>query len=191
MKKQPIIGIYKITNNVNGKFYIGSSNNIKRRWRHHKSMLKNGKHTSIHLQRAYDKYGLPAFSFEIIKEVEEKDLLNEEQKMLDFLNPFGKIGYNICETAGNPMLGKNHTEEVKQLLSERLSGENHPHFGKPVSKEWRRKISKANKRFTDEQERSFRIRYDNGERIGEIAKEIGTHPTTITRAINRSKRFDY
>ena len=31
-----MIGIYKITNNVNKKVYIGQSIDIKRRWREHK-----------------------------------------------------------------------------------------------------------------------------------------------------------
>lgn len=184
-------GIYKITNKMNSKFYIGSSNNIKRRWRHHRSSLKRGTHSNVHLQRAYDKHGLSAFTFEVIREVEGSSLLREEQKMLDTLKPFGEVGYNISDTAGSPMLGKNHTEEVKQLLSDKLSGENHPHFGKPVSEEWRRKISKANKRFTDEEERSFRIRVEDGETIYKIAKELGIHSTTIKRAIQRSERFDY
>ena len=33
---QKISGVYKITNKINGKFYIGSSINIKRRWESHK-----------------------------------------------------------------------------------------------------------------------------------------------------------
>ena len=89
------------------------------------------------------------------------------------------------------MKGRRHTEEVKQLLSEKLSGENHPHYGKPVSEEWREKISKARKRFTDEQEASFRDRWKAGESKCSIAKEIGVHPTTITRAIERAERFNY
>ena len=34
------IGIYKITNTVNGKFYIGSSKNIEIRWRVHRRNLR-------------------------------------------------------------------------------------------------------------------------------------------------------
>ena len=118
-------------------------------------------------------------------------MLIEEQKLLDLLKPFGDNGYNISEVAGPSMLGRKHTEEIKTLLSEKLSGEKHPHYGKPVSEEWRRNISKVKKRFTDEQESEFRRRYESGEKISKIAKEIGVHGTTIRRAIKRSKRFNY
>jgi group I intron endonuclease len=186
-----ISGIYTITNKTNGKIYVGSSNRVKVRWGHHKSNLKNKRHCNIHLQRAYDKSGLLAFVFEIVKEVEEAELLTEEQKMLDTLQPFGERGYNIARTAGSPMTGRTHTEEVKQILREKLSGEKHPHYGKPVSEAWRRKISKANKRFTDEEERALLIRNENGESLYKIGRELNTHPMTISRAIQRAKRFGY
>ena len=60
-----ISGIYKITNNVNGKFYIGSSQNISRRWYDHKRELRIQKHHNKYLQRAWNKYGEENFSFEI------------------------------------------------------------------------------------------------------------------------------
>jgi group I intron endonuclease len=184
-------GIYKITNKVNGKFYIGSSNNIKRRWGHHKSNLRSGTHTNYHLQNSYDKHGEDQFEFVLIEEVRRANLLAKEQEYLDEAFGGDQEIYNISRVAGSPMAGLNHTEEVKQLLSEKLSGENHPHYGKPVSEEWRRKISKSNKRFTDEQEASFRERWLSGETKGSIAKEIGVHTTTITRAIERAERFNY
>jgi len=185
------LGIYKITNKVNGKFYIGSSNNIKRRWRHHKSNLRSGTHANIHLQNSYDKHGESQFEFVILEEVSKSKLLIREQEYLDKAFGGHQDIYNISKVAGSPMAGLNHTEEVKQLLSEKLSGENHPHYGKPVSEEWRRKISKANKRFSDEQEASFKDRWKAGESKCSIAKEIGVHPTTITRAIERAERFNY
>lgn len=52
-----ISGIYKILNIKNGKFYIGSSNNIKVRWSQHKTLLKNNKHENKYLQNAWNKYG--------------------------------------------------------------------------------------------------------------------------------------
>ena len=184
-------GIYKITNKVNGKFYIGSSNNIKRRWMHHKSNLRNGTHTNFHLQNSYDKHGEDQFEFVLIEEVRRANLLAKEQEYLDEAFRGGQEIYNISRVAGSPMTGLNHTEEVKQLLSEKLSGENHPHYGKPVSEEWRRNISKKKKRFTDEEESSFRDRWKSGEAKSSIAKDVGVHITTITRAIERAERFNY
>jgi group I intron endonuclease len=183
--------IYKITNIATGRFYIGSTNNLKRRWAHHRGLLKNKKHHNSYLQHSYNKHGKENFVFEIIEEVTEENLLIREQYFLDTLQPFENNGYNISKIAGSPMAGMNHTEEVKQLLSEKLSGEKHPHYGVPVSEEWRRKISKGNKRFSDEEESSFRKRWESGESKNSIAKSVGVHTTTITRAIERAIRFKY
>jgi predicted GIY-YIG superfamily endonuclease len=38
-----MIGIYKITNKINGKAYIGQSNHIKRRWSEHKRNIGSNK----------------------------------------------------------------------------------------------------------------------------------------------------
>jgi len=187
-------GIYKIINKVNGKFYIGSSINFKERWKHHWSDLKNDRHVNAYLQNSYNKHGRKNFQIEILKFViPDRDLvLKEEQKFLDyFFEKEREKIYNIARYACSGMKGRSHTEEAKQLLSEKLSGENHPHYGKPVSEEWREKISKSRKRFTDEQEASFRDRWKSGETKSSIAKEIGVHTTTITRAIERAERFNY
>jgi group I intron endonuclease len=184
-------GLYKITNVKTGMFYVGSSNDIKRRWRAHRSLLRTNKHQNIYLQNAWNKHGSESFTFDLTAEVEEDRLLVEEQTLLDelFANKRELI-YNIAETAGSPMKGKNHTEETKKVLREKLSGEKHPHFGKPVSEEWRQKISKANKSFSCEDEAKMAELYDSGMRICDIRRMFGVkHPTTITRAIKRHKRF--
>ena len=85
-------GIYKITNIINNKFYIGSTNNLKRRRKEHFSLLsKNKNHCKI-LQRAYNKYGKDAFIFEIIAYCPVKYLFKLEQWFVDNLKP----QYNSC-----------------------------------------------------------------------------------------------
>ena len=56
-------GIYKITNTVNGKVYIGQSIHLRRRIKIHQTV--NSEHNK-HLKRAFKKYGLEKFTFEII-----------------------------------------------------------------------------------------------------------------------------
>lgn len=59
--------IYKITNTINGKIYIGQSNNPKSRFNQH--MNKNSSSKSI--SEDVDKYGIEAFTLEIIEDVLE------------------------------------------------------------------------------------------------------------------------
>ncbi len=72
-------GIYKILNKSNNKCYIGSTINFNDRRNLHFSKLKRGKHHSIILQRAYDKYGIDNFEFIILEECENDNLLEREQ----------------------------------------------------------------------------------------------------------------
>ena len=90
-----ICGVYKITNTANGKFYVGSSKDIKNRWIQHQNELNEKKHGNAHLQNAWDKYGSQSFKFEIIEECSIENQFEREQYYLNKLNPFDNNGYNI------------------------------------------------------------------------------------------------
>ena len=60
-------GIYAIVNKVNGKRYVGSAVNFKKRAIIHKYHLKKGTHHCEHLQRAWNKYGPESFAFVILE----------------------------------------------------------------------------------------------------------------------------
>ena len=49
------IYLYQILNKVDGKFYLGTTCDIDRRWKEHKRSLSQGTHHSIYLQRAWNK----------------------------------------------------------------------------------------------------------------------------------------
>ena len=59
-------GIYKITNTVNGKIYIGSAVDLSRRKRDHFWSLRKGTHCNAYLQKSFNKYGENNFSFEVL-----------------------------------------------------------------------------------------------------------------------------
>ena len=84
---EKISGIYKITNTVTGDFYIGSSKNVKSRWRDHKhpSVWKNYPNNQMYLDM--QKYGVEKFVFEILAEVEEDKLKEMEQQFIETLKP--------------------------------------------------------------------------------------------------------
>lgn len=130
-----VSGVYRIRNMENGKFYIGSSVNI--RWRAHKhlSQLRRGVHRNAHLQAAFNAYGEQAFCFEMIEACEVAELLSCEQRHIDLLNPH----YNICPVAGNT-LGYRHTEESKAKMAVVNKG-NQRHLGKKHTAETRRTLS--------------------------------------------------
>ena len=92
-----IVGVYKITNNITGDFYVGSSNDVKRRWATHKCPSMWKKYPNIKLYKAMAKYGLGNFIFEVLEET--ADLHNREQYWIEQLKPtyndrYAK-GYNI------------------------------------------------------------------------------------------------
>ena len=127
-------------NKINGKRYIGSAVDIFSRWRLHKHKLEQGKHHNRHLQRAYVKYGIEAFSFEIIEEVAKELLLVREQFFMEKFNSSDReYGYNICPIAGSS-LGVKRTEKFKRIISARR-GELNPRFGVKLSEETKKKCS--------------------------------------------------
>ena len=157
-------GIYKITNLVNSKFYIGSAVNIISRWSKHKSKLNLNKHHSPKLQNSWNKYGVDNFKFEIIEECDKEKLIEREQYYIDLYVSFN-VGYNCTPKAGNTLgkicsvetrnkirkalmgnknfLGHFHSNETKNRLRESSKG-NTNCLGRKISKETRDKIGKSN-----------------------------------------------
>lgn len=90
-----IKGIYKITNLINGKCYIGKSEDIEHRKKVHYKELKNNTHHSKHLQDDYNHYGEENFNFEIMETINDSDLLLiSERFYIDKFDSFNK-GYNM------------------------------------------------------------------------------------------------
>jgi len=88
-------GIYRITNKLNNKRYIGSAIDLAARWRTHRFRLSNNNHHSIKLQRSWSKHGEDTFTFEVLEEVIKPSnitkkewrslILSREQYYLDIL----------------------------------------------------------------------------------------------------------
>lgn len=149
-----MVGIYKITNLINGDSYIGRSVNIKRRFMEHKAP-KNGGGKTIHA--AIQKYGLENFSFEVLEECPEEMLDEREVYYIGKLKP----KYNIASGGRGPT-GMRHTDKTKRLLrqkaktewdnkseeeKERIIQENlkGPRIGHAVTEETREKLRQKSK----------------------------------------------
>ena len=114
-----MIGIYKITNQVNGKVYIGQSINIKQRWKNHKkdAFWEKGEDYHYPLYKAMRKYGLANFSFEVLEECNREQLNEKEIFYISQYNAYGK-GYNQ-NAGGNsaPHSIKLDVDIVKQIIT--------------------------------------------------------------------------
>jgi group I intron endonuclease len=126
-------GVYRITNTVNGKFYIGSASNLYGRWRTYKCLAKTGGVHNHHLQAAFAKYGLDKFACEVLEFIPDKSLLAQvEQRWMDELKP----AYNFQPRAERPTLGKPH-----KLSPEVHAKRAHANRGKTRTLEQRARIS--------------------------------------------------
>lgn len=92
-----IAGIYKITNKINGKAYIGRSVDVRRRWQGHLAAASQGRPYPI--CNAIRKYGVAAFEFEVLLACDGAIL---RQKELEFIVAHGtwasEKGYNVGGT---------------------------------------------------------------------------------------------
>lgn len=100
-----IIGIYKITNKVNRKLYIGESIDIEKRWDKHINDLNENTHHSNKLQKDWNIYGKDNFSFQIIEEIKSLESYYKTKMQLIYLESkyiykYDAIncGYNIQDT---------------------------------------------------------------------------------------------
>jgi len=148
--------IYKITNKVNGNFYIGLTNNFERRKQEHLTP-KNVKNKTTALARAFRKHGISNFTFEVLLCCDNgQDLHLEEKRFIKELSP----SYNMNE-GGKGNGGRCLSDDLKSRLSAKskeiwaaktieekskiianLTGPKTTHV---VSEETRKKISLINK----------------------------------------------
>lgn len=160
--------VYKATNKINGKVYIGqTTQDLNRRITQHKS-LALGKQHDTYFNRSLCKYGVDNFEWEIIDSCYSRDELNSmEIKMIEKYNTC-EMGYNITNGGeGYSVCGKRHhmygkrrpksvrdkisnTHEGVKLsgyhrrrISESKKGKKHHMYGKHHSEETKRKISQA------------------------------------------------
>lgn len=126
-------GIYSIVNLINNHCYIGSSIDIDKRITRHKHNLKNNKHHSKYLQRAWNKYGEENFKFIILA----KTSISKRLAIEDYFIVTECPKYNVSLSAIAPMEGRKHTTETKLKYKNRkvVRGKDHYLYGKNLSKD--------------------------------------------------------
>lgn len=113
-------GVYFILNEINGKYYIGSSVDIEARFERHLHELGNGTHHNIKLLNDYNKYGAKCFKIFILEEC-SSDLKIHEQSWIDMTNS-RLNGYNMNGANGGDAIS-NHPNniEIRNKISNSLN----------------------------------------------------------------------
>lgn len=129
--------IYKITNKITNKCYIGETKktNPELRWNEHKSKIEKGIGCPA-LQDAVKKYGIENFKFEILIICFDEDRYKFEKEYIKKYNSIAPNGYNLTTGGeGGGFYGKKHTnktiEKIKSTLRDKY--ENNPHLRKENS----------------------------------------------------------
>lgn len=128
------VGIYARVNMENGNYYIGSGNPLYLRISDYYQNWYLLSHSNLYIVRAFNKYGMNNFTLVILEYANPESLISCEQKWIDLLKP----EYNLNPTAGNlkgykhtvesmekmhtAALGRKHSEQVKQAMSESRKG---------------------------------------------------------------------
>jgi len=144
--------IYKVTNKINGRMYVGQTVKLlKERIDEHVCCALNGR-GGIYFHNAIKKYGKENFIWRVIAECNSMEELNKiEIKMIEKYNTF-ENGYNLTK-GGRGKTGFKPSKETRRKQSESQKGEkNHnygkygkdsPNFGQTKKTRWKKKISKA------------------------------------------------
>lgn len=107
--------IYKITNIINNKCYIGQTKNYTKRFNGHRNRLNKNEHENPYLQYAWNKYGAENFIFEIIELTEN---YNEREKYwIKYFNS-NVDGYNILPGGEEPPIHCGENNNASKLTNE-------------------------------------------------------------------------
>lgn len=186
-------GIYKITNTINNCVYIGQTRQkfIKRYW-HHKWKLKNNTHDNKYLQNSWNKYGEGKFVFEVLKVVDDVNVLNiEEIKFIDYYRKIGNC-YNV-QDGGQPIqLNKYISSESRKRIGE-LNRKRM--IGSKLSEETKKRMSESRKGkfyttkntvLSDSIVFEIKQRLINGQKTSDIAKELDVKYGHINNLISNN-----
>lgn len=196
--------LYEHVNKQNGKRYIGITNDISVSWRNNGIAYNPyGKHVGV-FWSAIQKYGWDGFehnilvdglTFEEACELEIKEIAKYNMRKDLYNRALGGNGGLMYLEHPKGMLGKSHSQEYKDLLKDKMSGENNPFYGKSWDDYGGHPKGMLGKRHTEEKKkqisetlkkaghRKIKVKaiFYNGEEIifnsvGECAKSFNLSP---------------
>lgn len=191
-----MMGIYKITNTINRKVYIGKSIDIEERWRQERYKQPN-----LHFANAVKKYGIENFSFEVLEECSEEQLDDKEKFYIKEYNSTDEnLGYNI--TSGGTG-GAMPPDVIKRSLATKEKRNSFVRYwkGKEIPNEIKEKISNSLKKEKNNNYKKFGknaanhrevVCLETGEIFGsvkQIAEKLDVSAQRIRNAILSNEIF--
>lgn len=204
--------VYLRTNGINGKQYVGQTNNLTKREECWKCL--KAKYSNPYLDNARKKYGLENFSLLILKKCDSQEELDRwEKHYIKIFNTLNPNGYNMTEggTSGYKFTdevkermsqalkgkyakekswnyGKHLSANAKKLLSINRTGEGNPMYGVKLSDEHKKRISES---LTNNTKTSKKVYcYQNGvlkatyPSISEAARQTNSNVSHISSCCN-------
>lgn len=119
-------GIYKFTNKINNKVYIGKADNLEERFKSHKRNYNNENLPDYNTKfyRALRKYGFENFEYEIVESNSDWTEETLNQKEIDYISLYRAteetFGYNIQKGGNNTAVPRKLNESQVLLIKEQL-----------------------------------------------------------------------
>lgn len=170
--------IYKITNIITGKCYIGETVQIDpyKRWKKHLNCINYKDEGCPALKEAMKKYGINKFKFEVLIICFDEDRYKYEKEYIKKYNSQVPNGYNILPGGekGKSRLGIKHSNETKVKLSKsckkfHLENPNHYETFKEVHQ---KAMEKVNLSFEVKNSETYKLAVSEG-RVGGKAHKDG------------------
>ena len=158
-------GIYKVTNKINGKVYIGQSVDIGRRWREHMTTKDD-----IYFHKAIQKYGVENFEWEVIERCKKKDLDAREIYWIEYYDSFNK-GYN-CTKGGDGNSGEGNPNWKGGISLDPEYSKQWYEANKEKMKEYYEEYYEANKEeLKEKQKEYYEVNKEKKKEYNEVNKE--------------------
>jgi group I intron endonuclease len=195
-----VTGIYKITNLINEKVYIGQSINIEKRFISYKNLRNCKRQKKIYASLNF--YGIENHTFEIIKECCIKELNYYERHYQEYYNVLGDLGLNLKYTKTNDksgslsdetrkkisefQKGRKHSEETKEKMSQSQKG-------KIFSEDTRKKLSESatGRKLTEETRKKLSEKRKLRITKNETRKKISKNNANSKKVINNKTGETY
>lgn len=178
--------VYKHTNKINGKVYIGQTcQKPENRW----GNGLNYKPCTL-FYRAIMKYGWDGFEHTVVEDnltFEQANAL-EEKLIKELKSNEPEYGYNLKSGGSNGVPNEEAKRNMKDNHAD-YSGKNHPRYGTHCSEETKNKIRESNKKYKGENH-PFYGRHHSEEakkKMSESHKKIPVSQKAIERSIEVNK----